>query len=340
MSGHERMIRDRDAARDAFVSLAGWGDARVTFLAGDASFRTYHRLWRGTRSVVLMDAPPEHEDIRPFVRVARHLSGLGYSAPEVLAEDPAHGFLLLEDLGDETYTRRLAAGADEAALYTLAVDLLADLHRRPADMAAPPGLAPPYDDALLLQEARLLTDWFMPAVLGEAPDDAALADYEAQWRAVFPPARAVPDTLVLRDFHVDNLLHVPGRPGLAGCGLLDFQDAVVGPLTYDVVSLLEDARRDMNPDLVATMRARYLSAVPGLDPEAFAASWAVLAAQRHAKVIGIFTRLSRRDGKPLYLDHIPRVWRLFEAALDHPALAGVRAWIDRYIPPERRTRPP
>lgn len=333
----------REPLRSAFLERAGRGGARVSFLAGDASFRTYYRLAgdAGTAPAVLMDAPPGLEDIRPFVAVARLLEALGYSAPRILAEDADAGFLLLEDLGDATFTRCLAGGADEAALYTLAVDLLADLHRRPTADVLPPGLVPPYDDALLLTEARLLTDWTLPAILPtEArPDGAAMADFEACWRAVFPIARAVPDTLVLRDFHVDNLLALPGRPGLAGCGLLDFQDAVAGPLTYDLVSLLEDARRDIDPALVTTLRERYLERMPGLDRAAFDASWAVLAAQRHTKVIGIFTRLHKRDGKATYLPHIARVWRLLERALAHPALKEVRTWFDTHVPPELRTTP-
>ncbi|MQX37537.1 aminoglycoside phosphotransferase family protein [Roseospira navarrensis] len=333
------MQNDRNTARTAFLTLAGWGDAARTLLAGDASFRTYDRLAGPRGRAVLMDAPPPQEDVRPFVRVARHLTALGYSAPSILAEDPAHGFLLLEDLGDTTFTRCLAEGADEPGLYTLAVDLLTHLHGQPTDTVLPPDLVPPYDDTRLLAEARLLTDWYMPAVLGGAPDAAALDDYEARWRAVFPVARAVPDTLVLRDFHVDNLLVLDDRTGVARCGLLDFQDAVAGPVTYDLVSLLEDARRDIDPDLVAAMRARYHGARPDLDLAAFDASWAVLAAQRHAKVIGVFTRLARRDGKPHYLPHIARVWRLLDAALAHPALAEVRAWIDDHIPPERRLIP-
>jgi len=335
---------ERGPLRTAFLERAGRGRARVSFLAGDASFRTYYRLAGDaeTGPAVLMDAPPGLEDVRPFVAVAHRLVALGYSAPRILAEDGEAGFLLLEDLGDATFTRRLAEGADEAALYTMAVDLLADLHRRPPADVLPPGLVPPYDDALLLTEARLLTDWTLPAVLPthRQPDAAAMADFEACWRAVFPIARAVPDTLVLRDFHVDNLLALPGRPGLASCGLLDFQDAVAGPLTYDLVSLLEDARRDIDPTLVSTLRARYLEQMPNLDPDAFDASWAVLAAQRHTKVIGIFTRLHKRDGKPAYLPHIARVWRLLEAALTHPALRDVQTWFDIHVPPERRITPP
>jgi aminoglycoside/choline kinase family phosphotransferase len=164
--------------------------------------------------------------------------------------------------------------------------------------------------------------------------------YGAHWQALFPIARAVPETLVLRDFHVDNLLRLEGRSGIAACGLLDFQDAVTGPVTYDLMSLLEDARRDIDPHLVATLRRHYLQAFPGLEPEAFDASWAVLAAQRHAKVIGIFTRLCRRDGKPVYLRHIPRLWRLLEQALTHPRLADLKGWFDRHLPKDKRGVPP
>jgi len=330
---------DRAEARARLLAAAGWREADLEPLAGDASFRTYQRLRRGQRRAVLMDAPPDHEDTGPFVQVARHLVGLGYSAPRVLAEDAVHGFLLLDDLGDDTFTRCLAAGRDERALYTLAVDLLIDLHARPRAESLPAGLVPPYDDDRLLDEARLLTQWYAPAALGAPIPAAALAEYDALWRAVFPLARAVPETLVLRDFHVDNLMRLEGRAGVAACGLLDFQDAVAGPVTYDLVSLLEDARRDIDPALVADLRAHYLTAFPSVSTEAFASSWAVLAAQRHAKVIGIFTRLHRRDGKPRYLSHIPRIWRLLEAALTHPALCDLQAWIEAHVPPPERTNP-
>lgn len=330
---------ERAALATAFLERAGWATATRSLLAGDASFRRYDRLRRGRETAVLMDAPPPHEDVCAFERVARHLVGLGYSAPRILAVDPTAGFLLLEDLGDDTYTRRLAAGADEETVYALAIDLLADLHGRPRQEVLPSGVAPPYDDRRLLDEARLLTDWYMPAVFGRGPSDDAVAHYETIWRALFRHARMVPETLVLRDFHVDNLLLLPDRCGVAACGLLDFQDAVVGPVTYDLVSLLEDARRDMDTGLVQAMRQRYLESRPELDPQAVAGSWAVLAAQRHAKVIGIFTRLARRDGKPRYLPHIARVWRLLERALAHPDLTAMRDWFDHHIPAERRLVP-
>lgn len=326
----------RDAAIDAFLAGAGWEAARRENLTGDASFRRYVRLHLPEGSAMLMDAPPVHEDVRPFARVARHLAVMGYSAPRLLAEDEDAGFLLLEDLGDATYTRELARGADERALYAMAVDLLIDLHRRTDAVAS--GI-PPYDDARLLAEAALLIDWYTPAITGAPVPDDARETYLAAWRAMLPLARRVPDTLVLRDYHVDNLMVVAGRAGLAACGLLDFQDAVIGPASYDLVSLLEDARRDLAPGLAGDMLARYLAAFPKLDHDAFRASYAIMGAQRNTKIVGIFTRLCRRDGKPRYLAHIPRVWRLLEGDLKHPSLAPVRAWFDRHLPPERRTVP-
>ena len=331
-------MADRAATIERFLERAGWADARRSLLAGDASFRRYIRLRKPGRRVVLMDAPPAHEDVGRFVAVAMSLRRLGYSAPEILAQDAAQGLLLLEDFGDDTYTRLLGDGADEAALYRLAVDLLIDLHRR-FDAVGNPAVAPPYDDRRLIEEAALLVDWYLPAVLGRAPAAAVRDEYLALWRAVFPLARAVPDSLVLRDYHVDNLMRLEGRVGLAACGLLDFQDAVIGPVSYDLVSLLEDARRDVPAGLRRRMFARYLDAFPDLDRDAFAASYAVLGAQRSAKIIGIFTRLCRRDGKPQYLAHIERVWRWLEADFGHPALARLGAWFDRHVPAERRVAP-
>ncbi|GAB4194414.1 MAG: phosphotransferase [Thalassobaculales bacterium] len=316
-----------------FLARAGWAGVAPAPLAVDASFRRYFRLVQGERRAVLMDAPPPQEDVRPFVALARHLRGFGYSAPEVLAQDEASGFLLLEDLGDDTYTRVLAAGGDEAALYAAAVDILIDLHRRPG-AAALEGL-PAYDDAFLTAEAMLFAEWYLPAV-GRA---AAPADLLAEaLAAVLPLARAVPASLTLRDYHVDNLMHLPQRRGLAAVGLLDFQGAMAGPVAYDLASLVEDARRDIGDGLRAAMIARYRAAFPGLGGDLDAAI-AFLGAQRHLKVIGLFTRLWRRDGKPAYLGHIPRVWRLLERSLAHPALAPLAAAVDALCPPGTRKVP-
>ncbi len=336
-------MTDRARLLDAFLETAGWGGARRAALAGDASFRRYLRLDDGRRRAVLMDAPPSRENTRAFVTLARHLRHLGLSAPEIHAEDTANGFLVLEDLGDATYTRILNGGSgqepDEPALYALAVDVLIHLHRRAPDDAVPAGLAP-YDDGALIGEANLLIDWTLPAVSGRPTPDEARRSYAAAWRATFAALHAQPRTLVLRDYHVDNLMWLAGRDGIAACGLLDFQDALAGPPAYDLMSLLQDARRDIDPGLADAMVARYRAAFPGLDRRGFDDSYAILAAQRHAKVIGIFTRLGQRDGKPDYLVHIPRVWRLLEAALRHPSLAPVAAWFERHVPDEARKIPP
>ena len=201
------------------------------------------------------------------------------------------------------------------------------------------GGLPDYDEARLLTEAALLVDWYLPAITGKDTPAPLRDAYLDAWRAVIPVMLAVPHSLVLRDYHVDNLMIVEGRDGIARCGLLDFQDAVFGPVSYDLVSLLEDARRDVAPALVAEMLARYHAAFPAIDHQAFAASYAALGAQRNAKIIGIFTRLCRRDGKPQYLQHIPRVWRLLEGDLAHPALAALGAWFEEVLPSGLRRVP-
>jgi hypothetical protein len=332
-------LPERGRQKAEFLAAAGWRGAEVRALAGDASFRRYHRVRRNGARAVLMDAPPDREDVRPFVRVARHLLDLGLSAPVVLAADEAAGLLLLEDFGDDTFTRLLAAGADEAALYRLAVDVLIHLHRLPPQDLLPHGLSG-YDRRRLLDEALLLTDWYMPAVFGRPTDQAARRDYVAAWEEALAPVLAEPATLVLRDFHVDNLMRLTGRSGVAACGLLDFQDAVAGPAAYDLMSLLEDARRDVPPALRADMLERYRSGLNDVDWRSFERVFAVLAAQRHAKVIGIFTRLCRRDGKAAYLVHIPRVWRLLERALQERVLAPAARWFERHLPGSARIVPP
>jgi aminoglycoside/choline kinase family phosphotransferase len=325
---------ERANAIESFLARNGWGGAARSMLAGDASFRRYERLCRAGANAVLMDAPPPHEDVRPFAAIARHLVGLGYSAPAIAAEDAERGLLLIEDLGDATYSRALEAGIDAETLYGAAIDLLADLHRHPP----PAGLAP-YDEAAYLAEAELVVDWFLPQATGRAIGEAVRRAYHDAWRAVLGGAWLGRTVLVLRDYHADNLMWLPEREGTARVGLLDFQDALAGSPAYDVVSLLEDARRDVAEPLVEAMIARYLAALPDLDPDAFRSAYAVLGGQRNAKIVGIFTRLWRRDGKAGYLDLIPRVWRLLERDLAHPALRPVRAWFDEHVSPGLRRAP-
>jgi aminoglycoside/choline kinase family phosphotransferase len=336
--GGDDTAEARRAALREFLAAAGWRDAMPVVLAGDASFRRYYRLTAGDRRAVLMDAPPPMEDVGPYIAIAEILRDLGLSAPEIYAEDRARGFLLIEDFGDDSYTRLLARGAEERALYALAVDTLAALHRAVAGRGRP--ALPPYDAARLLDEAALLAEWYAPEVLGGALPDAARDDYLARWRRILPQVALPAPTLVLRDYHVDNLMLLPGRAGVRACGLLDFQDAVCGPASYDLVSLLEDARRDVPDDLRIAMTGRYLASFPEIDRAGFARSAAILAAQRNCKIIGIFTRLWRRDGKPAYLAHIPRVWRWLEGDLARePALRPIADWLDRHLPHELRRVP-
>lgn len=326
--------RDSDIAM--FLAEHGWQDAERRTLADDASFRRYDRITESARTAVLMDAPPAKEDVRPFLNIATTLHELGLSAPKILAEHPESGLLLLEDFGDNTYTRVLKESPDrEEALYMLAVDLLIALHKRFASKQA----LPRYDDTLLTFEANLLIEWYLPAITGAPIADTLRQEYEALWQALFAQIQDIPETLVLRDYHVDNLIWLSDRPGVEACGLLDFQDAVIGPTAYDLVSLLEDARRDVPASLAQQAIARYLAAFPDIDPNAFRLSYAILGAQRSTKILGIFTRLARRDSKPDYLRHLPRVWRWLEGDLQHPALAALGAWFDRVLPPATRTIP-
>ena len=319
--------------RAEFIRHAGWGDACERLLAGDASFRKYFRLRRQGGTAVVMDAPPPQEDVRPFVRIGRHLAALGLSAPAIHAEDEANGFLLLEDLGDNTFARVLEAGCDEGSLYACATDVLVVLHQA-GERALLPDLGA-YAGEALIDAAMLLPDWYLPEVTGRPTSNEETAEYRAAWRASLASLPAVPDTLLLRDYHKDNLLWLPARPGVRACGLLDFQDAQQGHPSYDLVSLIEDARRDVSPAVRAACLARYIGE-SGLDEKDFGTGFALMAAQRHARIIGLFIRLLRRDGKPDYLPHLPRVWRMFERALQHEALRPLRAWVDRLLPPPLR----
>lgn len=316
----------RAEAIAAFLDRAGWADAEQAPLAGDASNRRYLRLRKGSETAVLMDARPERgEDVRPFLAVTALLRARGLSAPEIRLADEATGLLLLEDLGDALYARQCAADpAAEGALYGAAVDLL-------AEQAAPAPALAPYDAAVLKREARLAVDWYhaglveTPGALGEA-----LSAHLAEALAPVAACRAV---LVLRDYHAENLLWLPGRRGHARVGLLDYQDALAGHPAYDLVSLLEDARRDTAPELRAAMLARYLAARPDVDEAAFRAAYAALGAQRNLKIIGIFARLARRDHKPRYLALIPRVWAHLMGDLAHPELSALKDLVRRHLPP-------
>jgi N-acetylmuramate 1-kinase len=267
------------------------------------------------------------------VRIGRHLAALKLSVPEIFAEDAPNGFLLLEDLGDNTFARVLESGGDEGELYTRATDVLAALHAAPNHGRLPDLGA--YTGQALIDAAMLLPEWYVTAATGRATPAEEAERYRAAWRECLGHLPPMADFLLLRDYHKDNLLWLPERPGVRACGLLDFQDAQRGHPSYDLVSLIEDARRDVSPMTYAACLARYIGAT-GLDARDFGTGFALMAAQRHARIIGLFVRLLKRDGKPDYLPHLPRVWRMFERALKHEALEPLRVWVDRVLPPPLR----
>ncbi len=311
-----------------FLGAVGWSDAQVEPLAGDASFRRYFRIRKAEgKTAMLMDAPPPHEDPRPFLHVAKYLLRNGFRAPEIFGEDMSRGLVLIEDFGDERMREHLDTHPeDEMAIYRHAIDTLIALEKAPvADVA-------PYDADAYLRETALLAEWYMPA-MGLAVDREA---FDALWRRALAPICDVKwqQVTVLRDYHAENVMLL--RDGAQG--LIDFQDALAGHPAYDLVSLLQDARRDVSPELEAAMLDHYRR--NGDAGEDFDLHYALLGAQRNTKIIGIFTRLWKRDGKERYLSFLPRMWGLLERDLAHLGLSDVRDWFDRNIPIETRAQSP
>ena len=348
---------ERMATVRQFIAESRMSEALRHRLQGDASTRIYDRLTFGDKSYILMNAPrrPDGPPVRdgkpysaiahlaetvlPFVAMARGLRAHGLSAPEILYADLEQGLLLIEDLGDE----RVLTG-DPPALqeehYAVAVDVLLHLHAQPLPDHLPVAphveyQIPPYDIGAFLIEAELLLDWYLPR-LGVTLPDHARADFQALWREALQPAIESPRTWVLRDYHSPNLLWLPHRGELQRLGILDFQDALMGPAAYDLASLLQDARVDVPETIEVNLLGRYVrrrrAADTEFDPSTFIRTYVALAAQRASKILGIFARLDMRDGKPQYLRHMPRVWNYLQRSLEHPTLAPLSAWYREQVP--------
>jgi aminoglycoside/choline kinase family phosphotransferase len=314
-----------------FLASCGWAGARIEPLAGDASFRRYFRVVEGDRTAVLMDAPPEHEDVRPFVAVAEWLASVGLSAPEILARDLQRGLLLLADFGDWRLREFLDDDpARERELYELATDVLVHLHQH----SPMPGLRQ-HGLGQWLDELMLFPDWYCKALDLNVDVDG----YRKVWTEALEPVAndGLGPVTVLRDYHAENVMLVQGREGVAHFGLLDFQDALAGHPAYDLASVLEDARRDVSPEVERAMIDRYVSATGSA--EMFERAYWALAAQRNTRILGVFTRLWKRDNKPHYRRFQPRMWGLLERDLAQPGLEGVRAWFDSNIASEHRAAP-
>jgi N-acetylmuramate 1-kinase len=316
------------AGTPAFLAEAGWGAAEVLPLAGDASFRRYFRIVDGGRQAVLMDAPPPHEDPRPYIAIAEHLASLGFSAPRILHRNLDQGLVLIEDFGNNRMREAIdVSPKDEEEIYRGVVEVLAELHKQPAmDIAD-------YSSKEYQREAGLFAEWYCAA----ADIDVDVPGFVAAWDKVLAPVLADQQqnaVTVLRDYHAENIMILDGKGGAARWGLLDFQDALAGHPAYDLVSMLQDARRDVSPDLEAKMLAHYSSVANPRN--GFEHAYWVLGAQRNTKILGIFTRLWKRDGKAHYLNFQPRMWGLLERDLARPELAPVKAWFDNNVPMEKR----
>ncbi len=322
-------MNNRLQMRNDFIQSSGWANAQVTTVAGDASNRSYERLINSTgHSVILMNAPPEKdENVRPFVQILNVLRDNGLAAPELLRADIENGFLLLEDLGNDLFSQVCKTNPDvEPTLYRASIDVLLKLHK----IKTPQNIAP-YNLATYLREADLITDWYIPSATGRAVKKASIEAYRNEISTACNRIHNTDSVLVLRDYHAENLLWLTEREGLKKVGLLDFQDALIGHPAYDLVSLLEDARRDTPKQLQTDMKAYFIQN-SDVDPEHFNYAYATIGAQRNLKIIGIFARLCVRDTKPQYVDLIPRVWAHLQHDLSHPNLKSLKNWVDTNVP--------
>lgn len=314
------MNSDRQRLRQDFLNSCGLQTSKLEPLAQDASFRRYFRIHDQAQTYILMDAPPAKEKIEPFITIAKHLRALHLKAPDIHNFDINHGFILLEDFGNDTFTRLLSLGNDENDLYNLAVDALVNLHKNSDAINI---TLSEYSSSLLVTEALLLPDWYFPYRTGKPISRKNRNSYIRCWESIISSLPDVEKTLVLRDYHVDNLVKLDDGQ----CGLLDFQDAVIGSGAYDLVSLLEDARRNIKAELQQRLLSRYIVNFRHLNHDDFMRWYAVLGAQRHCKVLGIFTRLSVRDGKHHYLDHLVRVNALLASHLNDDDLQPLKSWL-------------
>lgn len=320
-------MTDRAELARVFLASTEWAGSERTLLAGDASNRRYERLHHPDgKTAVFMDAPPDKgEDVRPFVRIARHLVDLGLSAPQILAMDAENGFLVLEDLGDDLFARVLCRQPDlEETLYLEATDALIHLHT-----SEPPELQA-YDARVMTELAGTAFTRYKAGIVACYNSDE-LHTFKAMFEPFLDDLMAGQQVLVQRDYHAENLLWLPDRSGLARVGMLDFQDAMLGHPAYDLVSVLQDARRDVSPDIETRMVEHYLRRT-GDDPATFRAVYAALGVQRNLRILGVFAKLSLDMGKTHYVDLIPRVWGLLQRDLNHPALQEISHFVRRALP--------
>lgn len=320
---------DKDKAK-IFLTQNNIYDSQIVKVAGDASFRSYYRIFNGDKKYILMYAPVDYEDINPFIKIDKFLVENNFSAPKIFAIDEKNGFILLEDFGDDTYSKVLRANNNstnlEFELYKKSCDCLIELHK----IKAPEDIAP-YNNALLFKEVMLLIDWYLPSKKMNISEKEK-SDFKYLWFRLFDLLSKENQVLVLRDFHADNLMILPARNDFKQVGLLDFQDAVVGSKAYDLVSLLEDARRDIDENNRQKLFDYYLKNSL-CDANSFSTDYEILSLQRNIKIIGIFSRLSMRDGKHHYLNLLPRVIDFVVARLNssNPIFSDISILLKKFI---------
>lgn len=361
-------MSDREQQIDAFLAQHGLADAARAPLPGDASTRRYERLTTTSgQALMLMDQPPAAESqpcdpawsaqerhakgwnaiarlsagkIEAFAAVAAHLKALGLSAPDIIAINAEQGLAVLEDFGDALFADVMAKGGDEAPLYRAAIEALVVLHEAPTPqvLQGPAGDWPllTYDAVALQGGADLFVEWLPKLVPALSFDEDAIAQWRAAWAPIVATGEAGASVMAHRDYHAENLILLADKSGAGSVGLIDFQDAVKAHPSWDLHSLLQDARRDVSPDLEAAMLDHYFALRPHVDRDAFMQNYASLAALNEARILGIFARLVARDKKPKYAAFMPRMWGHLNTNLKHPALAEVAAWMDRYVPLEVR----
>ncbi|WP_425084045.1 aminoglycoside phosphotransferase family protein [Ruegeria profundi] len=321
-------MTDRTVLAEALIAQTPWANATRAPLAGDASNRRYERLTDPAtgRTAVLMDAPPDRgEDVEPFVRIANHLRAVGLSAPEIYAEDNRNGFLVLEDLGDDLFSRVLIKDpSQERLLYEAATDVLLHLHE------APILTLPSYDPTLMTELAALAFTKYAQAILGDHDEDAQ-ERFELRFADILLQETSGTKVVVQRDYHAENLIWLPEREGVQRVGLLDFQLAMLGHPAYDLVSLLQDVRRTVPTGIEMQMVNRYIAA-SGMDDHDFRTAYSVLGTQRNLRILGVFARLATDYGKPHYVDLIPATWAHLMRDLEHPALIPVAGILRDALP--------
>lgn len=330
------MNSDREALKFDFLKLCNLGNIQRIPLKGDASYRRYERILSPSASYIFMDAPPEHEEVVSFIKVSNFLIHNGFSAPHILNQDIENGFLLLEDFGDNIFNRILSGSNsvnnnisfDENELYSCAIDNLIHLHKiEPKEI----NLAN-YDELTLLKESLRFIDWYVEILNGEKISSNLRDEFIVILKHLLSSCKIRNDVVVLRDYHADNLIFLPEREGIKKAGLLDYQDAVIGSPLYDIISLLEDARRDVSSLVVESMINRYLRAFPDYSRKDFIADYSIYGIQRNLKILGFIAAQAVKHRNNFYLSLLPRVWRHINNDLKHPLLLPLKSWLMKIVP--------